>query len=115
MRRWLVVPAIVLALGSPAEAAGPSVTYQATIESPGAVVRGVVPLRVRVSGGVADAQQAAFHLRPYGSWEEEESVPMLRLDESTFEAQLSTLVLPNETYRLEDRVWGEVPPYDPEY
>ena len=114
MPRWLVVPAIVLALAPAAEAAEPSVTYAAAIESPGSVARDLVPVRVRVSGGVADAQQAAFHVRRYGSWVEGESVRMLRIDETTFEAQMATLDLPNGTYRLEGRVWGEVPPYDPD-
>ena len=113
MPRWLAVPAILLAIAPAAEAAEPSVAYAAAIQSPGTVARGTVPVRVAVSGGVSDAEQAAFHVRRYGSWAEEESVRMVRVAETTFESQLSTLDLPNATYRLEVRVWGDVPPYDP--
>ena len=113
MPRWLLVVGIVLATAPAAAAAEPSVTYAATIESPGSVARGLVAVRVAVSGGVSDADQAALHVRRYGSWVEEESVRMARVGEATFESQLSTLELPNGPYRLEVRVWGEVPPYDP--
>ena len=108
--RSLLVAAFVvagLALALPAGAVG----YTASIEEPGSVARGDVVVRARVSGGVGSAEYAAYQVGSGGAW-----VTMQKVDDGVFEALSSpwaTARLPNGGYRLEVRVWGDVPPYDP--
>lgn len=103
--------ALVLTLSVPAAAA---VGYTVTVEAPGSVAQGSVTVRARVSGGVGDAMYAAYHVRPGGGWQEGRKVLMERVEEGVFEARSrpwNTAALPNGTYQLEVRVWGDVPPY----
>jgi hypothetical protein len=111
--RPLLIALFVLA-AAPASAGEPSAGYDVTLESPGGPASGSVAVRVRVSGGVRDAEQAAFHLRTAGSWRQDASIGMARVEENVFEAVLDTTLWPNAAYRLEVRVWGDVPPYDPD-
>jgi hypothetical protein len=55
----------------------------------------------------------AYHIRTIGSWADGERVNMTRVGTGAFEAPLVTDSLPNDRYRLEVRVWGDVPPYNP--
>lgn len=112
MRRTLLL-AVLLAGSAPALAQEPSADYTVTIESPGSVALGTIPLRVRVSGGVDEAEGAAYHLRTAGAWAEAQSVRIPRIAENLFEDSLGTSSMPNDAYRIEVRVWSEVPPYDP--
>ncbi|MGH2692247.1 MAG: hypothetical protein ACRDHM_07055 [Actinomycetota bacterium] len=112
MRPFLLLAAL-LAVTAPAFAQEPSVSYSVTVESPGAVAVGDVALRVRVSGGVREAESAAFHLRTTGGWSEAQSVRLTRVSENVFEDNIDTAALPNDAYRIEVRVWTDVPPYNP--
>ncbi len=112
MRSLLVALFLLLAI-APASAGEPSVRFQVSVESPGGVATGSVAVRIRVSGGVRDAEQAAFHVRTSGAWRQDSVVGMTRVEEDVFEATWDTALWPNDAYRLEVRVWGDVPPYDP--
>lgn len=108
-RALLVAVGVIaaLALSLPAGA----VNYAVTIETPGSMARGDVAVRARVSGGVGSAEYAAYRVGS-GNW-----ITMEKLDAGVFEAvssPWSTARLPNGGHRLEVRVWGDVPPYDPE-
>jgi hypothetical protein len=103
----------VLSLASPAQA----VAYEVTIGAPEDVVRGTVPVRAAVDDGVGEPTFGAYHLRPTGVWVESQRVMLDRTGERAFESVRNPIVstrLPNGTYRLEVRVWGEVPPYNPD-
>lgn len=113
MRRTVLL-AVLLTGSAPAFAQQPSPDYTVTIESPGAVALGDVPLRVRVSGGVREAEGASYHLRTAGGWSEAESLRLPRVAEGLFEDVLATATLPNDAYRIEVRVWSDIPPYDPD-
>ncbi|MGH2710229.1 MAG: hypothetical protein ACRDH9_03370, partial [Actinomycetota bacterium] len=113
MRRALIPLAVILAAGAPALAQQPSASYSVTIESPGSVAVGNVSLRVRVSGGVQEPEGAAYHLRNAGAWSQGEALRLPKTGEGLFEASLETSTLPNDAYRIEVRVWSDVPPYDP--
>jgi hypothetical protein len=112
MRPALTLAAL-LAVSAPAFAQEPSVSYSVTVESPNGVALGDVPVRVRVGGGVRPAQSAAYHLRTAGGWSESQSVRLSRASEGLFQATLDTAAIPNDAYRIEVRVWTDVPPYDP--
>jgi hypothetical protein len=112
MRRALTLAAL-LAVSAPAFAQEPSVSYSVTVESPSGVALGDVPVRVRVDGGVRPAQSAAYHLRTAGGWSESQSVRLSRASEGLFQANLDTAAIPNDAYRIEVRVWTDIPPYDP--
>ena len=112
MRRTLLL-VLVLAGSAPAFAQEPSANYTVTVESPGSVAVGSVALRVRVSGGVREAESGAYHLRTAGGWSEAQSVKLPRIAENLFEQGIDTTSLPNDAYRIEVRVWSDVPPYDP--
>lgn len=112
MRRALLLAAL-LAAATPALAQQPSAGYTVTVESPGNVALGSVTLRVRASGGVREAESASYHLRAAGGWAEGQSVKLTRVGEDQFEAPLDTASMPNDAYRIEVRVWSDVPPYDP--
>ena len=111
----LAVPAVV-ALATTAALAG--VGYQVTVESPYggddgiADVRAVVPIRVSVSGGVGDAEQAAYHVRAGGGWSSTASAYLPKTGETRFGTDWDSVGLPNGDYQLEVRVWGDVPAYD---
>lgn len=113
MRRALFPIAIVLAASAPAWAQQPTVSYSVTIDSPGSVAVGEVTLRVRVSGGVQEPEAAAYHLRTSGAWSQGQSLRLSRTGEGTFEGSIDTVAIPNDAYRIEARVWSDVPPYDP--
>ena len=105
---------ILLLLGAaPALAQEPSAGYTLTVESPGSVAMGSVPLRVRVSGGVREAEFASYHLRTAGGWAEGQSLKLTRVADDVFETTLDTASIANDAYRIELRVWSDVPPYDP--
>jgi hypothetical protein len=112
MRRLLLL-AVILGGASPAFAQQPSTSYTITIESPGSVATGDMALRVRVTGGVRDPEGAAYHLRTSGAWSEAQSVRLSRSGADLFEDGIPTAELPNDAYRIEVRVWSDVPPYDP--
>jgi hypothetical protein len=112
MRRVLFL-VLLLAGSAPAFAQEPSASYSITVESPGSVALGSVPLRVRSAGGVRDAEFAAYHLRVAGGWSEAQSVMLPRIGENLFEKGIDTTTLANDAYRIEVRVWSDVPPYDP--
>jgi hypothetical protein len=112
MRRALLL-VLLLAGSAPAFAQSPPASYTVTIESPGSVALGSVALRVRVSDGVREAEFAAYHLRTAGGWSEAQSLKLPRVGEDLFEQGIDTTTLPNDAYRIEVRVWGDVPPYDP--
>ncbi|MDQ4004933.1 MAG: hypothetical protein M3135_01360 [Actinomycetota bacterium] len=111
--RSLLPLAAVLLLAAPAQAEEPSASSEITIESPAGLASGVVPVRIRVSGGFRDAEQAAFHIRQGGAWNDGQRTDMTLVDEGVFEASWDSTELQNGSYRLEVRAWGEVPPYDP--
>ena len=111
MRRALPL-AILLAVSAPAFAQEPSASHTVTVESPGGVAVGSIALRVRVSGGVREAESAAYHLRTAGGWSEAQSLKLPRIGENLFEQTIDTTSLPNDAYRIEVRVWSDVPPYD---
>ena len=109
-----ILAALVIALGAaPASAGEPSPRRDVTLESPGGVAVGSVIVRVRVAGGVRDAEQAAFDVRTSGSWRQDSAFAMTRVGEDLFEATWDTTRWDNSVYQLEVRVWSEVPPYDP--
>lgn len=112
MRRLLLL-AVILSGAAPGLAQEPSASYTITVESPGSVALGDVALRVRVSGGVRDAEGAAYHLRTSGAWSESQSVRLPRTGMDLFEDTISTSSLSNDAYRIEIHVWSDVPPYDP--
>ncbi|HEX2032131.1 MAG TPA: fibronectin type III domain-containing protein [Actinomycetota bacterium] len=102
--------AVVLAAG-PAMA---GVGYSVQIDEPGTIARGAVAVRAHAAGGVGDAEYAAYHVGP--AWSEGAKVPMDKIADAMFRAvqrPWDTAGLPNGTYRLEVRIWGDVPPYDP--
>jgi hypothetical protein len=111
MRRALLL-VFLLAGSAPAFAQQPSASYTVTVESPGSVALGSISLRVRVSGGVREAEFAAYHLRTAGGWSEAQSLKLPRVGENLFEQPIDTTSLPNDAYRIEVRVWSDVPPYD---
>lgn len=111
MRRALLLVALLLG-SAPAFAQEPSASYTVTVESPGDVAVGSISLRVRVSGGVREAEFAAYHLRTAGGWSEGQSLKLARIAENLFEQGIDTTSLPNDAYRIEVRVWSDVPPYD---
>ncbi len=111
MRRALLLLALLTA-SAPAFAQEPSAEYTVTVESPGSVALGGVTLRVRASGGVREAESAAYHLRTAGAWSEAQSLKLTRIGENVFEQSIDTTTLPNDAYRIEVRVWSDVPPYD---
>lgn len=111
MHRALLLLAL-LAGSAPAFAQEPSAGYTVTVESPGSVALGTVPLRVRVSGGVREAEFGSYHLRTAGGWSEGQSLKLNRIGENLFEQSIDTTTLPNDAYRIEVRVWSDVPPYD---
>ena len=83
---------------------------------------GIAPPRTGVSQPYAQPKAAAentqpkygaYHVRTVGSWTEGDRILMRRVGEGVFEATLATDSLPNDLYRLEVRVWGDVPPYNP--
>lgn len=103
--------AAVLLVAGPAIA---GVGYSVQIDEPGTIARGAVRIRAHVSGGVGDAQYAAYHVG--GAWSEGAKVPMEKIADGVFRADQrpwATTGLSNGTYRLEVRIWGDVPPYDP--
>jgi hypothetical protein len=104
---------VVLLFAGPALAEEPSASSEITIESPAGVAAGVVPVRVQVTGGFRDAEQAAFQLRQGDVWSDEQRIDMTPLGEGVFEGSFDSLAMENGSYRLEVRAWGEVPPYDP--
>ena len=109
-----ILAALLIALSAaPAVAGEPSPRREVTLESPGAVAVGTVTVRIRVAGGVRDAEQAAFDIRASGSWRQDSVFPMTRVGEDLFEASWDTTHWDNATYQLEARVWSDVPPYDP--
>jgi hypothetical protein len=112
MRRLLLLAVILGGSAAPAFAQ-PSPSYTITIESPGSVALGDVVLRVRVTGGVREVEGAAYHLRNAGAWSEAQSIRLARAGEDLFEDPIATSELPNDGYRIEVRVWSDVPPYDP--
>jgi hypothetical protein len=93
------------------------VRYSVAVESPEAVAVGTVDIRAVVSGGVsqdgAQPKYGAYHVRTLGQWTEDERFPLDQVADGVFESSLATVLLPNDRYRLEVRVWGDVPPYDP--
>ncbi|HEV3475054.1 MAG TPA: hypothetical protein VG602_06790 [Actinomycetota bacterium] len=111
----LVIGATFLAV--PNAAAADPVRYAVSVESPGPIAVGTVTIRAVVSGGVSPAaaqpKYAAYHIRTLGPWTEEERSMMDRVSGGIFETTLAAGLLPNDAYRLEVRVWGDVPPYDP--
>ena len=112
MRRFLAL--VLLLLGAaPALAQQPSPGYAIAVDSPGPVVTGTAPIRVRVSGGVREAEFAAYHLRETGGWTESERVDLARPGEGAFIGSIDTTSLENGSYRVEVRVWSEIPAYDP--
>jgi hypothetical protein len=94
-----------------------SVRYSVAVGSPGPVAVDTVAVRAVVSGGVsqdsAQPRYAAYHVRTLGQWTENERYAMDQVADGVFESSLPTALLPNDRYRLEVRVWGDVPPYDP--
>lgn len=110
MRRTFLL-AVILSWSAPAFAQ-PSPSYTITIESPGSVALGDVALRVRVAGGVREVEGASYHLRTAGAWSETQSVRLPRMSENLFEDAIATATMPNDAYRIEVRVWSDVPPYD---
>ncbi len=88
-----------------------AVSYSATIDVPGSVARGTVMVKAHVSGGVGNAEYAAYQVGSNGAW-----VAMDKVSDGVFESTSSpwaTESLPNGGYRLEVRIWGDVPAYDP--
>lgn len=105
----VALASVAMVIGSGPALAGTA--YQVAIDVPGSVARGTVVVRARASGGVGDARYAAYQVGSGGAW-----VAMDRVDDGVFEARRSpwaTASLPNGTYRMEVRIWGDVPPYDP--
>lgn len=103
------VAAVLLMAGSAIAGVG----YSVQIDEPGTIARGVVRVRAHVSGGVGDAKEAAYHVGPV--WSEGSKVGMEPIADGMFRADQrpwATTGLPNGTYRLEVRIWGDVPPYD---
>ena len=111
--RSLLVLAAVLLPSSSAFAGEPSASSEITIESPGGVASGVVPVRIRVTGGFRDAEQAAFHVGDGGEWNEQRRTDLTPVGDGVFEGSWSSGDLANGVYRFEVRAWREVPPYDP--
>jgi hypothetical protein len=116
VRRALSTAALTLSFGLLAVPAGAGVGYEVDIEAPAGAVGGTVVVLARAAGGVGEAEHAAYHVRPQGPWVEGESVALDRAGEGRFESRTSpwdTAALPNGRYRVEVRIWGDVPPYDP--
>jgi hypothetical protein len=111
--RGILSLALILFGSAPAFTQEPSASYTVTVESPGSVALGDVTLRVSVSGGVREAEDAAYHLRTAGAWSETQSVRLPKIGENLFQDGISTSSLPNDQYHIEVRVWSDVPPYDP--
>lgn len=102
--------AVLLLAGSALAGVG----YSVQIDEPGTLARGAVRVRAHAAGGVGDAEYAAYHVGP--AWSEGAKVPMEKIADGMFRAVQRpwiTTGLPNGTYRLEVRIWGDVPPYDP--
>ena len=104
---------MVLFAAAPAMAQEHSASSEITIESPAGLASGVVPVRIRVSGGFRDAEQAAFQLRQGTEWNDQQRTDMTPLGDGVFEGSFDSSGIENGSYRLEVRAWGEVPPYDP--
>ena len=111
-----IVAVVIAAMAGPALA---GVGYQVTVESPYAgsdgvaEARGSTEIRVSVSGGVGDAEHAAYHVRTGGGWSPSASADLPRTGERRFATTWDTVGLSNGDYQLETRVWGELPAYDP--
>lgn len=109
MRRVLTILAgLQLALVFGAAPARAGVGYSVIVDDPRGVARGTVVVRAHVTGGVGDAEFAAYRLG--GGW-----VSMEKTGEGSFASSSSpwaTEGLPNGDYQLAVRVWGEVPAYD---
>jgi hypothetical protein len=94
------------------------VGYTVTIESPYdgddgiADVASVVAIRAAVTGGVGDAEQAAYHVRTDGGWSSSASAYLPKSGDRRFGTDWDSTGLANGDYELEVRVWGEVPAYD---
>jgi len=122
MRSSRLTLAAVLALGMGTSASA-GVGYSVHIEAPApdpaggtVVARGDLGVQVRVEGGVGDATSAAFRLNEAdGGWIDQERVDLAAVAPGRFASAepWSTRHLPNDTYELEVRVWGDVPAYDP--
>lgn len=102
---------------SPPRPGPESVRYSVAVVSPGPVAEGTVAIRAVVSGGVsqdgAQPKHGAYHVGTLGQWTEDERFAMDQVEGGVFESSLATALLANDRYRLEVRVWGDVPPYDP--
>lgn len=118
----LAVPVVALVAPPALAQEGTSVGYATRISSPQmqpegwAVARGTVSVEASVGeGGVGDAKYAAFHARlPGTSWSQDLAVAMAPVAEGRFASTQpwDTALLENGDYRLEVRIWGDVPPYD---
>ena len=114
MRIQRIVPGALVALVVLAGPAAAGVGYSVQVHEPGTVARGAVAVRAHAAGGVGDAEYAAYHVGP--AWSEGAKVAMDKVGEGMFRAvqrPWNTTALPNGTHRLEVRIWGDVPPYDP--
>jgi hypothetical protein len=72
----------------------------------------VVAIRASITGGVGDAEQAAYHVRTGGGWSSSASAYLPQTGERRFGTDWDSSGLSNGDYELEIRVWGDVPAYD---
>jgi hypothetical protein len=112
VRTFLLSAAAASVLAAPALAA---TGYEVVVDDPIDVAMGTVPVAAHVTGGVGEARYAAYHVGD--DWVEAEAVPMQPAGGGRFRASERpwvTPALPNGDYRLEVRVWDDVPPYRPD-
>ena len=108
-RALLLLASIAAAVFAAAPVAVAGVGYSTIVDSPRGVARGTVTVQAHVTGGVGDAEYAAY--RVGGNW-----ISMEKVSEGSFASSSrpwTTDGLPNGDYPLEVRVWGDVPPYEP--
>jgi hypothetical protein len=111
VRRLLLSLAIAgLGLVAVASAAWAGVGYSVIVDSPRGIARGAVAVRAHVTGGVGDAQYAAYQAAG-GAWETMQPSGSGRFESA---APWDTDAIPNGDYDVEVRVWGDVPPYQPD-